>query len=153
MPAIMQLKFQQSFEFFVVPQIQFFARVLDIPAACRDWHAQCKTVQQTLEISQVPFLTWLSPRQLLCNGKCLGAQCLVRQWRLFCVSSRRASGTNSHIFYEKVELWILRSILVSSCKHGRRGSGGVRRVHGSGMHSAGLLMKLHLALCSQRLPP
>ena len=40
--AIMQLKFQQSFEFFVVPQIQFFARVLDISAACRDWYAQCQ---------------------------------------------------------------------------------------------------------------
>ena len=43
----------------------------------------------------------------------------------------------SHIFYMMVELWILRSILVSSCKHGRRGSGRVRRLHGSGMHSAG----------------
>ena len=40
-----------------------------------------------------------------------------------------------------LELSILRSILVSSCKHGRRGSGGVR------------LVKLHLELCSQRLPP
>ena len=40
-------------------------------------------------------------------------------------------------FYVKVELWILRSILVSSCIHGRRGSGRFRRLHGSGMHSAG----------------
>ena len=27
-----------------------------IPAACRSWHAQCKTVQQTVEISPVQFL-------------------------------------------------------------------------------------------------
>ena len=41
------------------------------------------------------------------------------------------------IFYVKVELWILWSILISSCIHGRRGSGRVCRLHGSGMHSAG----------------
>ena len=57
-PAIMQLVFQQSKMYMklVVPQIQFFARVLDIPAACRDWYAQYNTVQQTVEISQVQFL-------------------------------------------------------------------------------------------------
>ena len=46
-------------------------------------------------------------------------------------------GKISHIFYVKVDLWILRSILVSSRLHGRRGSGRFRRLHGSGMHSAG----------------
>ena len=56
---------------------------------------------------------------------------------MFCVSSRRASWTNSHIFYVKVELWIIWSILVSSCKHGRRGSGRFRRQHGIGMLSTG----------------
>ena len=56
-----------------MPQVQFFARVLDIPAACRDWYAQCKTVQQTMEISQVQFLAWLSTRPLLCNDRCMGA--------------------------------------------------------------------------------
>ena len=35
----MQLMFQQSKIELVVPQIQFFARVLGIEAACRDWYA------------------------------------------------------------------------------------------------------------------
>ena len=63
--ATMQLVFQQSKMYMklVVLQIQFFARVLDIPAACTDWHAQCNTVQQTVEISQVQFLAWLSTRR------------------------------------------------------------------------------------------
>ena len=65
------------------------------------------------------------------------AQYLVRQWIHILRQFEEASWTNSHIFYVKVELWILRSILVSSCKHGRRGSGRVRRPHGSGMHSTG----------------
>ena len=39
-----------------------------------------RTVQQTMEISQVPFLALLLTRLLLCNERCLGAQCLVRQW-------------------------------------------------------------------------
>ena len=44
-------------------------------------------------------------------------------------------------FYVKVELWILRSILVSLCKHGRRGSGALVVNNGSGMHFPGFADK------------
>ena len=64
----------------VVPQIQFNDRVVDFPVVCRDGYAQCKTVQQTVEISQVQFLAWLSTRPLLCNGWVVVAQRLARQW-------------------------------------------------------------------------
>ena len=50
--VIMQRQFQQFVEFFV-PLVQFLDRMVDIPAACRSWYGQCKTVRQTVEISQV----------------------------------------------------------------------------------------------------
>ena len=71
---------------------------------------------------------------------------------IFCVSSRRASWTNSRIFYVKVELWILRSILVSLCKHGRRGSGALVVNIGSGMHFPGFAGKDASRAVSRRLP-
>ena len=37
--GIMHFKFQQSFEFIIVPQIQFIVRVLDIaPHRCSAWN-------------------------------------------------------------------------------------------------------------------
>ena len=36
-----------------MPQIQFKNRVPDIPVVCRDEYAQCKTVQYTVETSQL----------------------------------------------------------------------------------------------------
>ena len=38
--VIMQRQFQQFVEFFV-PLVQFLDRMVDIPAACRSWYAQC----------------------------------------------------------------------------------------------------------------
>ena len=112
-PAIMQLVFQQS-KMMVVPRIQFFARVLDIPTACRDWYAQCKTVQQTVEISQVQFFVWLSTRPLLCNDRFMGRATLGSTTDTYSASVRGwLHGRISHIFHVKVELWILRSILAS----------------------------------------
>ena len=53
--VIMQPEVQQSVLFFSleVPQIQFKNRVPDIPVVCRDEYAQCKTVRNTVETSQV----------------------------------------------------------------------------------------------------
>ena len=55
LPVIMQPEFQQSFLFIFlkVPQIRFLIRAPDIPVVCRDGYAQCITVQNTVEISQV----------------------------------------------------------------------------------------------------
>ena len=78
---------------------------------------------------------------------------LVQRLVLVCGSSRRALWTISHIFYVKVELWILWSVLVSSCNMAEEEVAAFVVNSGSGMHSAGLLVKMHLALCSQRLPP
>ena len=49
-----------------------------------------QTVQQTMEISQVPFLALLLTRPLLCNDRCLGAHAWFDSGYIFCVSSRRA---------------------------------------------------------------
>ena len=49
--------------------------------------------------------------------------------------------------------WILWSILVSSCNMAEEEVAAFVVNSGSGMHSAGLLVTMHLALCSQRLPP
>ena len=78
------------------------------------------------------------------HDKCLGAHAWFDSGCTFCVSLRRALWNISHIFYVKVELCILRLILVSSCKHGRRGSGRFRRLHGGGMHSAGFAGEIAL---------
>ena len=86
-----------------------------------------QTVQQTVEISQVPFMALLLTRPLLCNDRCLGAQCLVRQWIHVLRQFEQCFMDEFSFFYVKVELWILRSILVSASKHGRRGSGRARR--------------------------
>ena len=61
-PAIMQLVFQQSrmFTKLVVPQIQF-AGVLDIPAACRDWYAQCKLCSRPWRSHR--YSSWLGGRR------------------------------------------------------------------------------------------
>ena len=79
----MQHEFEQSLSLVtVVPQIQFNDRVVDFPVVCRDGYAQCKTVQQTVEISQVQFLA---------------AQRLARQWihvlRQFAAFSRMSRST------------------------------------------------------------
>ena len=79
-PAIMQVMFQQSKMKLVMPQIQFFARVLDILAACRDWYAQCKTVQQTVGISQVQFLVGCRRARCCATTGAWVAQYFVRQW-------------------------------------------------------------------------
>ena len=137
-PVIMQLQFQQSFvEYVEVPELQFIDRVVVASSCVTETGLPVQIVQQTMEISQVPFLALLLTRPLLCNHRCLGAHAWFDSGCIFCVSLRRGLWKISHIFYVKVELWILRSILVSSCKHGRRGSGRFCRLHGSGMHSAG----------------
>ena len=53
--VIMQRQFQQFVELFVL-LVQFVDRMVDIPAAFRSWYAQCTSVLQTVEISQVQFL-------------------------------------------------------------------------------------------------
>ena len=60
-PVIMQPAFHQSFLFMFVkvPRIHFMIRVPEIPVACSDWYAQCKTVRNTVEISQVQ-VWWLT---------------------------------------------------------------------------------------------
>ena len=53
--VIMQRQFHQFVEFFV-PPVQFLDRMVDIPAACRFWYAQCKTVQQTVDFHRYSSL-------------------------------------------------------------------------------------------------
>ena len=113
-PAIMQLMFQQSKMKLVVPQIQFFDRVVDIPAVCRDWYAQCKTVQQTVEISQVQFLVGCRRARCCATTGAWVAQYLVRPWIHILRQFEHGFMDEFLTFYVKVELWILRSILVSS---------------------------------------
>ena len=67
--VIMQLKFQHSFEFVIVPLIQFIVRVLEISACRRDRYAQCQTVQKTGD-STAQFLGMLMTCQSLCNDWC-----------------------------------------------------------------------------------
>ena len=73
---------------------------------------------------------WSSTVAVLC---CATTRAWVRNaWfdsgYIFCVNSRRASWTNSQIFYVKVELRILRSILASlPANMAERGSGRARR--------------------------
>ena len=53
----MQVKFEQFYEFdFLVPQIQFIVRALEISVCHRDRFAQCQTVQGAVKTSQVQFL-------------------------------------------------------------------------------------------------
>ena len=100
-PAIMQLMFQQSKMKLVVPQIQFLDRVVDIPAVCRDWYAQCKTVQQTVEISQVQFLVGCRRARCCATTGAWVAQYLVRTVDTYSASVRAwLHGRISHFLRE-----------------------------------------------------
>ena len=67
----MQLKFQQSsVEFFMVPQLQFIDRVVDILVARQRQVHSALTVQKAVEIAHVAVLDWLG-HPLLFNDRCL----------------------------------------------------------------------------------
>ena len=86
-PVIMQRQFQQFVELFV-PLVQFVDRMVDIPAAFRSWYAQCTSVQQTVEISQVQFLGG-------CGCACCFSMTGVLVWscsKLWSLRSCRSSG-------------------------------------------------------------
>ena len=123
-------------------QIQFNYRVLDVPVVCRDGYAQRKTVQNTVETSQVQDMVYGPlnrsdqlqqftfvvgvPVQIpaeFSQAQFVGtllAQRLVRQWIHALRQFLGAFGRASRIFYVKVETRILMSILSCSPRRGSR---------------------------------
>ena len=157
-PAIMQLMFQQSKIKLVVPHVQFFARAAAVPAARRFLGAFSSVPRQSGGLSSCmqilvrtvqncaadrgdltgPVLGLVADAPVVVQRKVLGCAMLGSTVDTYSASVRGGlHGRIPHIFYVKVELWILRSILVSSLQRGRRGSGRARRLHGSGLHSIG----------------
>ena len=94
-PVNMQHQCQQSL--FMNPCVlQFINRMVDIPAVCRSWYAQCTLCSRPWTFTGT-VLRWLFMRLLLCSDRCPGwgaqktvefrscrfsgvAQCLVRLW-------------------------------------------------------------------------
>ena len=65
----MQHMFQQS-----LVLLQFINRVVDIPAACRSWYAQCTLCSRPWTFTGTVF-GWLWTRLLLCSDRCSGWSC------------------------------------------------------------------------------
>ena len=65
----MQHMFQQS-----LVLLQFINRVVDIPAACRFWSAQCTLCSRPWTFTGTVF-GWLWTRLLLCSDRCSGWSC------------------------------------------------------------------------------
>ena len=116
------------------PQWQFWVRPVPGQGCCARRCNDCG-----------PCNAWFDYGYMFCiiqgsfwkNSRCLGADAWFDIGYIFCVSSRRASWTISHIFYVKVELWILWSILASSCIMAEEEVAAFVVNSGSGMHSAG----------------
>ena len=145
----MQLMFQQSKIKLVVPQIQFFARVLDTPAV--------RTVQNCAADHgdlTGPVLGWLSSARCCATTGAWVRNAWLDSGYTFCVSSRRASWTNSsHFLREGGTL----DPQVDSCFHPANMAEEEVAALVVYMAVACILLvlpvKLHLALCSRRLPP
>ena len=149
----MQYKFQQS-SFMNPVVLQVINRMVDIPAACRSWYAQCTLCSRLWTLTGT-VLGMVVMRLLLCNDRCpgWGAQktvefCSCRSWGsrnawfdygyMFCI----IQGGFWRIFHAFPREGVDSDpeVCSPSCRHVVD--------TGSGMLISGFAVLTHLALCS-----